>query len=237
MFVLREFNEKGLEEFKKCIDKGRKGTDINIGSSFINSNKLTLEYDKNIQLTPKKLNTKYDLVNELYPKLEPLMPQIFSNENIWAWLAAFYFDSICPKDSNGNRDIKAPSMYIIEDSSNWRRYYRHLIATPLRIYYMHGNVASIFLNMKVNIWGEINEQFISRQEYINSKTIIKLIKSLYLNYNDSFKKGTFAKSGKPGSLRRLLKSILPQFQMTYDLEIIPHDKILNYLPKEFDQWK
>ena len=52
---------------------------------------------------------------------------------------------------------------------------------------------------------------------------------------NDIKKGARNKTGK-GILRRFTRDIIPQFQMTYDLNSMDGEEILNLLPKEFEGW-
>lgn len=52
---------------------------------------------------------------------------------------------------------------------------------------------------------------------------------------NTIKKRARNKTG-PGVLRRFTKDIIPQFQMTYDLNSMNGEEILNLLPSEFNDW-
>jgi hypothetical protein len=51
----------------------------------------------------------------------------------------------------------------------------------------------------------------------------------------SFKLGSRGKE-KPGTIRRYARDIIPQFQMTYDLNSMHGKEIVDLLPSEFDRW-
>jgi hypothetical protein len=52
---------------------------------------------------------------------------------------------------------------------------------------------------------------------------------------NNIKKGARNKTG-PGILRRFTKDIIPQFQMTYDLNSMNGEEIISLLPSEFNEW-
>lgn len=120
---------------------------------------------------------------------------------------------------------------------NWKSYYRHLIATPVRLYAELGDLSKFYLFNPPYQFGELEEQFLSRQEIATNKGIIEAAIVLYWDEeNKNIKRGARNKSG-PGIIRRFTKNIIPQFQMTYDLNSMSGEEILNLLPSEFNIWQ
>jgi len=84
--------------------------------------------------------------------------------------------------------------------------------------------------------GDLLEQLASRQEIATNKGIVEAATILYWDdQKNTIKKGARNKTG-PGILRRFIKDIIPQFQMTYDLNSMNGEGLISLLPAEFNEW-
>jgi hypothetical protein len=101
---------------------------------------------------------------------------------------------------------------------------------------MFKNFAGIDVS-KANRHGDILEQLASRQEIATVKGILEAVILLYWDTNKNHPKLGTTNRNKIGNLRRFTGSIMPQFQMTYDLNSMNGIDILKLLPHEFDEWK
>ena len=100
---------------------------------------------------------------------------------LWAWLALFYFDEVCPISAGNRRRVGERARYI-PDVNNFQRYYRHLIAGPYLILRAHRDQpdrAMALLCGPVDKPGDVVEQFASRQELVTSPTVMSSITRLY----------------------------------------------------------
>lgn len=159
---------------------------------------------------------------------------IITNDKLWTWLTYLWFDQICPKYGDV-RKIRELVRYIC--STDWRKYYRHYVASSFRIYTTLGRENSLlFLNRLVDDHGDYNEQLASRQEIISSPNLIKVAHTLYWDVNENRPKRGGSDRKKPGNLRRLIK-LFGQIELTYDIFSMKSDEIVKTLPKEFEPWK
>jgi len=146
------------------------------------------------------------------------------NVGLWSWLALFYFDELCPPDASGQRQVREDARYI--PGTGWRRYYRHLLAAPLRVYRSHGDNAGLLLLDPVDKLGDIWEQLASRQEIITNLGILGTATLLYLDTKkDRPKRGAASTKRKPGTLRRFV-DLIQQLDLTYDLYSMQPTEIL-----------
>jgi hypothetical protein len=61
--------------------------------------------------------------------------QVSFDLTLWSWLAAHYFEQLCPRDENGKRALRRDYVYVLSES---RTYYRHLVRTPWFLVKTHG---------------------------------------------------------------------------------------------------
>lgn len=77
---------------------------------------------------------------------------------------------------------------------------------------------------------------VSAQDIATSPGIIEAANILFWDFDKkSFKLGSRGKD-KPGTIRRYARDIIPQVQMTYDLNSMHGKEIVDQLPSEFDRW-
>jgi len=156
---------------------------------------------------------------------------------LWAWLTLFYFDQVCPPDSRGRRAPGDMARYI-PDPDNFRKYYRHLLAGPYRLFRAHfKNPMAVWALLCGTLHqpGEIVEQLCSRQEIVTNHCLMVAITVMYIDPETRRPKRGPGGSGA-GSARRLPK-VLNQFDVTWDLYSMTPMQILKMLPQEFDRWK
>ena len=156
---------------------------------------------------------------------------------LWSWVAVFYFDQLCPHSGDGSlrpgeRARWVPAM------TDWRKYYRHLVAGPYSIYMAHRDAphrVMAVLSNPVDQPGELYEQLASRMELATSPTIMELATRLYVEPESGRLRRGAATKG-PGGARRLA-DVLSQFDLSWDLRSISTDSLLDMLPIEFDQYR
>ena len=231
---VRKFNEKGIEKFQTFLVETKNGLAETIPEDILTSGYLSDIYYPDIFIESRKFDLKIDLIQYIFNTINQKHEIQFHNSGLWTWLSAFFFDSIC-RIVNGKRKVQAEARYIL-NIENWNRYYRHLIATPVRLLAELDGLAKIYLTGPPYSHGDLLEQLASRQEIATNKGIVEAATILYWDdEKNKIKKGVRNKTG-PGILRRFTRDIIPQFQMTYDLNSMNGEEILNLLPEEFNEW-
>lgn len=156
---------------------------------------------------------------------------------LWAWLALFYFEELCPAGSGGRRKPGERARWI-PDIDNFQRYYRHLLAGPYRIFRAHRDDpcrAMALLCGPLDRPGEIVEQLASRQEIVTNRGVMACATRLYVDPdNNRPKRGA---GGKGGGSPRRLADVLNQFDVTWDLYSLTADGLLDLLPGEFNRFR
>lgn len=234
---LRRLSPLGIEQFSKFLDSMTTPEPEAIPSSLLNSPAASkpVEVDSDVDLIP--FGTRFDLARYLDTKLtESGLKNLNRDVELWAWLALFFFDQLCPADDDGRRHPGERARWI-PAVNDYRKYYRHLIAGPYWIYRAHRDDPSrvrAVLAGPVDQPGDIAEQLASRQEIVTNKAAMALATRLYIAEETGRPKKGAAGRG-PGSARRLA-DILNQFDLTWDLYSMEVAAMLKMMPKEFNRF-
>jgi hypothetical protein len=238
MVRLREFNDAGIEKFKFFLiairENGESETSL---QDLLSDETYTKTLLNKIEVEPRNFLTKFEIAEYLHEKVSKItLEKRYRNIGMWTWLAAFYFDVLCPANADSARKIGAESRYIL-NSSEWDRIFRHLLAGPVMIYDLHRDNSIILLYNPVDETGDFLAQLMGRQEIGTNKGIIEAAKILYWDpVKKRPKRGSSAQEHKAGTLRRFV-DVLQQFELTYDLYSITGEELVQLLPDEFKAWK
>ncbi|MBS1656451.1 MAG: hypothetical protein JSU05_16470, partial [Bacteroidetes bacterium] len=228
-YSIKVFNEAGLNEFERVISEIRNSNLKSIPEDLLFSDDYAVTFEPIVNIEKVELKNK----NELIPYLSNALDlknnkQLYFNKGLWSWLAAFFFDNICPADGNGKRKINETAFYVLRDPKNYTKFYRHLLAYPSRVYSELEDSSKIFLIGSFVKRGEVTEQFGAYQEIALNKPIIDAANILY--WDDSTKNLKRGAAGKGGGSARRLVRIIRQYQMTYDLNSMKGNEIVELLP-------
>lgn len=163
--------------------------------------------------------------------------EVSTDSGLWSWLTLRYFDQVCPLRSNGTRQVGQRARYV-PVGTDYRTYYRHLLAGPWRIVSAHAEAPTRAAAILAGpLWrpGELYEQIASRMELSTSPTVLPLVNELYLDRATGTLKRGAGGSGR-GSPRRLA-DILMQFDLTFDIYGMPVERLLSMLPAEFGRFR
>lgn len=160
-----------------------------------------------------------------------------SDVGLWSWLTLLFFEELCPKNKEGERNLRERPAYIPEPQ-NYTRYYRHLLLGPYKIFRAHRDDpkrAMALLCQPLHIIADIVGQLAAYQEIVSNKAVVEMATELYLDMQSGqIKRGAGGKG--PGSPRRLA-TIIDQFDVTWDLYAMSAAEFLNILPKEFEKFR
>jgi len=234
-YSIREFNEAGLSEFERNVSELRSGNIKKLPEDLLFSEDFVVAHEPIINIEKVEFKEKSELIPYISRQLNLKQNKsLYFNTGLWSWLAAFYFENICPADENGKRKINETAFYVLKDPRNYTKFYRHLLAYPCRVYSELDDSSKIFLIGSFAKRGEVTEQFGAYQEIALNKPIIDAANLLYWDpETQNLKRGAAGKGG--GSARRLVR-IIRQYQMTYDLNSMNGKDIVSILPAEFAKW-
>ncbi len=234
---IRRFNDKGLEEFRSFLYEVKDNPKLTVPTRLLESSEYTEVISNTEDFTPRLLETRMEagvLLLEVVDKIG--LPKPEKDVGFWSWMAAVFFESLCPVDRAGRRKIGDNSRCILE--LNHTRFYRHLLLGPFLIVRAHKDNpqrAIVLLSNPPSTPGDISEQFSSRLEQITNKGLVELLSNLYFDFEKkSFKRGAAGK-GK-GSVRRL-SMLMNQLDLTYYLYGMSGEATAKLLPKEFERFQ
>jgi len=155
------------------------------------------------------------------------------DKGFWTWCSAYLFDRLC-KRSSGRYNPGELAIWVAEPD-NWKRYYRHYLASIWQVYAAHRDMEDqlvVLLNGPVNTPGELWAQVAANQKLITNRSMIGAIFHLFWD-----KQNNGRKRGAGGAGARRLSQVLKQFERTYDFYAMHPDDLVRLLPREFDRFK
>ncbi len=226
---------KGLEAFNGLLDSLTSESVHPRPKDLLTDPEMAQPVEPAVEIEDRRFANRFEAAEYLHERLKDI-PDVERDRGLWAWLALFYFEQLCPPDRNGKRKPGERARWI-PAIGDYRRYYRHLLAGPFRIYKAHADDPSRALAVlcgKLDKPGDIAEQLAARQELVTNKAVMGVATLLYVNSNGSLKRGSGGKG--PGSPRRLA-DVLNQFELTWDLYSMDAKDLLEMLPCEFEKFK
>lgn len=225
--ALRHFTADGLSQFQKWLRSGANGQiprDLLVDPSFSTPMMETELLDHN-----KEFENRYDFGVHLVQLLKPFNSREISfDHGLWAWLAACYFDQVCPANSDGTRKLREENAYVPTEA---RKYYRHVVRTPWYLVHTHGEASKFLLVSPLNQQSYLLDQLAARQFVISSPTLITAARNLYTDPRTG--KPRYGAGAKGSGSPRRLALIANQLLLTFDIRAMPVDKFMQLLPAEF----
>src|ERR1043165_5170393 len=226
MPVLKRLNEEGIQKFHAYLSAGAQADPPRaLLDDSAASELLTPRMEIELRTFANRLDAGRYLV-ELLTRTD--RTQGDQDAGLWSWLSLFDFDQVCPLQ-RGKRHPGEIARHI--PSSDFPKYYRHLLLGPYRICLLHGEPARLILHNPLSSPGDLYEQIASRQKGITNVALMRAIDRLYFdparNGGEPKRGATTAK--RRGNLRRLIE-YYDQIDLTYDLYAMSAEQILSLLP-------
>jgi hypothetical protein len=229
---VRLLNQTGTQVFREYLADLRGGVQNPIPSGLLDADEYTQEITETVIAESRGFSSRLEAAVYLSSILRSISDAVIEEPGLWSWLSVFYFDQVCPPGPEGTRQPGEDYRYIL--TTDYRSYYRHLLAGPFRIYHAQGERGRILLTNPLDKPGDINEQLASRQDMVASPGVMEAADLLYFSSADNApKRGVAGK--RPGNLRRFV-TVVQQLDLTYDLYLMTGPEILRLLPSEFDRW-
>lgn len=236
MTELRRFNEAGLIAFQASLDAITAGSQPHQLDQILTDPAYTEVVEPLITIERRGFTSRLEMASYLHGKFEAAQFRaIPSDGGMWSWLACFYFLDICPTSRDGRLVPGAPPRWISR-SSDWRRYYRHLVAGAFGIYRAHRDHperALALLCQHPGRPGELVEQLASRQQVVTNSAIVATATRLFVDPATGKLRKNSSGKGKGGPRRFI--AILDQFDVTWDLSSLTESELADMLPTEFKQ--
>lgn len=232
------FTDAGIQAFRECLAQMKARKIVDLPADLLTDPLFSRPVDEPLQVELHHFATTRDLVQYLHPFVTTLsLPDKFYNPGLWAWLSAFYFELVCPKE-HGWRNPREDVRHILPANREWNRVYRHLIAAPMRLFDAHGGDRTYpFLYTPPHQRSDLLNQLMAVQALAMNPSILDAVRLLYWDEaHHRPKRGTADKRDKPGTLRRFI-TVINQFNLTFDLFAMSGEQIVKLLPeREFGRW-
>lgn len=231
---LCKLNAVGIERFGQFRASYNSGANPAELKGLLEDAACSEEVHPHIEVEAQQLSTRFavgEYLNTLFSS--EAVPGLDVDRGIWAWLAAFHFELLCPSGTQpGSEERWIPAV------GDFRKYYRHLLAGPYQVYRAHRDNpqrAMALLATPPHAPGDVYEQLAARQELVTNPAVMEVATRLYVHpATDALKSGAASREG--GSARRLA-AFLDQLTLTWDLYALTPEQLLDLLPAEFDRFQ
>lgn len=231
---LRYFNETGRGQWRQWLEELKADPAKEFPAELLTNPDCTRRAPGGAAVEARVFVTKFELAETLAPAIAAVRAARLPADNwpgLWDWLAAFYFDSICPPQPDRQRKLNDLVRYNFNPV--WNRRYRHRVFGPVELFSRLGTNSRLLIHGEPASLTDWEEQTASRYQISGNVGIAEALFRLYWDHaKQAPKKGAAPNSKKPGTLRRF-GDLVQQFDRTFDLLSIGSDAILNLLPKEF----
>jgi hypothetical protein len=243
---------EGQREYSNWVQALRQSPGLSLPCGLLSDNGYSYEVEGVQDPARGSFATKYELAKALLPKIEQLesVPLRYDAwPAVWDSLALLYFESICPRKTNGEWKPNRSEHYVFDvthdKSANLQ--YRHRIYGPITLFRKGGEATRPFFLGPASEHGEYEEQAGSNQEIAGNPVALQMLRRLYVGchsdkvlvgYQNRKRYPRFRDNRKvpvPGSLRRFT-TVWQQLKRTYDLSGISCDALQALLPGEFRDW-
>lgn len=235
MIQFRRFNDAGIEAFRNYLERLRIDPALPPPRTLLTDGTVSELLNPQIEAAPGHFENRMAFARWLHAAAEKSgHPIPRTDVGFWAWLSLALFDEVCPPDSSGKRKPGADARHIPE-RTNWRRRYRHLLANPFDVFWLHRDDpvrASVVLLNPLHQPGELTEQFTARIELVACPGTMALASYLYVDPRTGARR-----RGASGKSARRFGKLMNQYARTWDLPLTQAPDFAEMLPKEFDRFK
>lgn len=234
MTELRRVNDSGIAVFRQFLDSCSTEMPLPYPAAILSDPAWSETLESEVTIERREFTSRLELAQYLHEQFEAasFRPSL-TDRGLWAWIGCFLFPDICPAGRNGRLEPGASARWIPE-STNWRRYYRHLVAGPYRILLAHRDDptrALAVLCQRPGRPGDLVEQLASRQEIVTNSTIMSVATECFVDPATGRPRTSGSRKGAGGPRR--LVAVLDQFDLAWDLSLLPAHALRIMLPREF----
>lgn len=245
---LRAFNDEGRKQWAAYVDGLKTNPAASVSATLLADPALSkvigqTEAGTVIQVGDLGHYNKMDFAKAIAEITAPLVKARLPEDSwpgIWDWLAARYFDVICPTDSSGKRKIRQTEWYVLSEAFN--RQYKHRVAGPVDVIRRHGDAARLLLmstqqSAFPDSLSQMEDEVASRQDIFSSHSAVALLNRMYWDpVKQTQRRGSVSNKMLPGSIRRFA-AIFDQLERTYDISVTSADALADLMPqREFGRW-
>lgn len=227
---LHQFTPLGLQAFEKVFLGQLSESDFDPSSPG-----LVLPVARTSEFSVRPFATAKEMAKAVLESIQPASPyDLLGNIGLWAWLTYVLRDQLFEMDREGRRLVREFPRWFPSDPNDWQKAQRHLVRMPVLLLASLKENADHLLCGPLPTLPEIREQLTSQQDMFNP-TFQRVARALYFDDAQSaLKRGAGGKTG--GTPRRLAK-VRKQLDVTWELDELEFERIIDALPAEFDKFK
>lgn len=234
---LMRLTSHGIAEMNRWLDEIQGQPSLPVPSEFLDAGQLAEPTGYDAEVEVRGFTSRFDWAQYVNAQLVGVPDsRIQADKGMWAWLTLVYFDLVAPP-AGAVRKLGQRARYV-PTGSDFRTYYRHLLAGPWQIFAAHRDDPErtrATLAGRLDRPGELYEQLASRMELATSSTVQATAKALYMDgATGRLRRGAGGQG--PGSPRRFADTLM-QFDRTFDIYAMPVASLVRLLPQEFDRFK
>ena len=182
-----------------------------------------------VEVEPRTFASRFEAAQYLFEAFRAAEALAVERERgLWAWLALFYFDALCP-EWRGRRSPGEEARWMLD----FRKPYRHLLAGPYAIYKayaLHPEDAMIVLCQPVHRPGKFVEHLSWRRDLLTTPSVVAAATRLYYDPKTGKPRRKAQSATAPGNFARFIQ-IVTQLDVTWDLYSLTADALLWRLPQ------
>ncbi len=233
---LGRLNPAGLDQFREYLNALSTGVVREPPLHLLECPDFSESVTPAVEVERRVFGSRYsaaEYLNRLFR--EAGLKGIEKDVGLWAWLSLFYFDELCPSDSERCRRPGSVVRWFLDSSG--RGYYRHLLAGPFFVYRQHlddPGRTRVLLSGPLHKMSRVYDVIAGRMRLVSNRAVVECLSRLYFDARKGHLKRN-AQSHKPGGVMRFV-SVMMQFDCTYDLYSMTSDEVMALLPAEFRQF-
>lgn len=232
--LLRRFNENGIAEFREYLQDCRASPHAPPPYQLLANASLTTTVEPNIEVIEQEFLRRRDAAEYLQGVLDPLSEnEVRLDGGLWTWLTLYYFDQVCPP-REGRRTVKNDYHYIFEPT-NQRHFYRHLLFLAWRIIVAAPQHNRLFLDVPLSTLDKASTEVMKRLYITRIKCVFEALDRIYFDADRGRIRVGLVSPGKiaPGDLINRFPIRIRQLEMTFDLQSLSADHLIELLGDEF----
>jgi len=236
---LARLNERGIETLSGYLDSLRTDTRGTYPASTLTDPETSEPLEPPIEIVQRSFANRFEAacyLNDVLARTNIDTPE--SDRGLWAWLALFFFDQLCPPGNNGRRRNPGERARWIPVVGDFRRYYRHLLAGPYNVLKAHHDNPERTMALLCGPLHQVSgayRELAERQELITNPAVVAAATQLYYDAAKGRLKRVGTRSA-PGTVRRFAE-VLMQLDVVWDLYQMSPEELIAMLPPEFDRFR
>jgi hypothetical protein len=134
---LHRFNDEGIKLFGQFLDGLSANPALAVPTDLLTAATCVVPVPPGPEIHAQQFASRMEAAGYLNNILSGVTGcDVERDPGLWAWLALFYFDQLCPADKHGRREPGKRAKWLPELNES-RRYYRHILLGPYLVFVAH----------------------------------------------------------------------------------------------------